>query len=380
MIKNNEIDLALLKRLSEADGIPGREREVSRIIAEYGQTLALESQYDNLGSIILKAAGCGQGPKVMLASHLDEVGFMVRSITEEGYLNLLPVGGWWGHVMPAQEMTVTTETGQKYRGIVGARPPHGLSKTEKAQVMSPIDLYLDLGVSSKAFVEEMGIQIGDMITPFVTFQTMNDPNYFAGKAFDDRCCVAVGLEVLRQIKEMDHQATVYFAGTVQEEVGIRGARTAVHAIQPDIAIALDVTASTDTPLEQGTMRLGQGVTLAVLDGLTIGNKGLVALMETIVADLQLDVAYDFMTIGGTDACNIHKMLDGVVTMAISIPTRYMHSPRLLIHRKDYVQTIQLITEFCRRVDWEDLQKMRASVGVEKHPPGEPTIGLQNGKH
>lgn len=360
-----EIDLDLLKRLSEADGISGNEREVSRIIAHYGQDLVDDIQYDNLGSVILKADGNGKGPKVMLSSHMDEVGFMVRSITDQGYLNLLPVGGWWGHVMPAQEMTVTTETGKKYLGIVGSRAPHGLSKEVKNTVMAPINLYLDLGVPTKAFVEEMGIQIGDMITPYVQFRQLNDPNYFAGKAFDDRCCAGACLEVLRNLKPDDHEATIYFAGTVQEEVGIRGARTAVHTIKPDVAIALDVTTSTDTPLDQGEMNLGQGVTLSVLDALTIGNSGLVEMMEEIVADLNLDVKYDFMTVGGTDACNIHKMLSGVVTMTISIPTRYMHSPRLLIHRKDYEQTIQLVTEFCRRIDWETIDRMKASTGIQQ---------------
>ncbi|WP_159722975.1 M42 family metallopeptidase [Enterococcus sp. CSURQ0835] len=363
----NEIDLDLLKRLSEADGISGNEREVSRIVKNFGADFSDAIFYDNLGSVILQANGAPAAPKIMLSSHLDEVGFMVRSITEEGYLNLLPVGGWWGHVMPAQELTVTTETGGKFVGVVGSRAPHGMSKTEKTKVMEPRELYLDLGVPSRSFVEALGIQVGDMITPNVRFRQLNDPNYLLGKAWDDRCCVGVGLEVLRNLKRSSHQATVYFAATVQEEVGIRGARTAVYTIKPDIAIALDVTTATDTPLDCEGMNLGDGVTLSVLDSLTIGNSGLVQLMAEIVAELNLDVRYDFMTVGGTDACNIHKMLTGVVSMTISIPTRYMHSPRLLIHRKDYEQTIQLVTEFCRRVDWEQLNQLKSTVGIQsKH--------------
>ena len=359
----NEIDLALLKRLSEADGIGGMEREVSRIVTSYGETYSDEIQYDHLGSVILKRSGEQKGPKIMLSSHMDEVGFMVRSITEEGYVNLLPVGGWWGHVMPAQEMTITTSQGKKLIGVVGSRAPHGLPEKIKEKVMKPLDLYLDLGCSSKKTLEDLGVQIGDMITPNVQFREMNDTDYLMGKAWDDRCCVGVGLEVLKQLSNVRHESTVYFAATTQEEVGIRGARTAVHTIKPDIAIALDVTTATDTPFDRAGMNLGEGVVLSILDSLTIGNSGLVEMMEEIVADLQLDVRYDFMTVGGTDACNIHKMLDGVISMTISIPTRYMHSPRLIIHKKDYIQTIQLVTEFCRRVDLAKVKQLKAAVGI-----------------
>lgn len=137
----------------------------------------------------------------------------------------------------------------------------------------------------------------------------------------------------------------------------------MHTVKPDIAIAMDVTTATDTPLDNVGMKLGDGVILSVLDSLTMANKGLLNMMEEIVHDLSLDVRYDFMTVGGTDACNIHKMLNGVLTMTISMPTRYMHSPRLMVHRKDYEQTIKLITEFCRRADWETVKSLQQSVGI-----------------
>lgn len=363
MTNISEIDLNLLKRLSEADGIGGMEREVSRIVTAYGEKYSDEIRYDNLGSVILKSSGNVGGPKIMLSSHMDEVGFMVRSITDEGFINLLPVGGWWGHVMPAQEMTITTADEKKIIGVVGSRAPHGLPSKIKEKVIQPMELYLDLGIDSKEDVEELGISIGDMITPNVHFREMNDPNYLMGKAWDDRCCVGVGLEVLKNLKGSVHESDIYFAATTQEEVGIRGARTAVHAIKPDVAIALDVTTATDTPFDKKGMKLGEGVVLSVLDSLTIGNTGLVQMMEEIVKDLSLDVRYDFMTVGGTDACNIHKMLDGVISMTISIPTRYMHSPRLLIHKEDYIQTIKLVTEFCRRLNWEKVKQLKSSVGI-----------------
>lgn len=204
MTEFNEIDLNLLKNLSEADGIGGREREVSRVVTSYGKDYCDQIQYDNLGSAILKSNGQSEAPKIMLSSHMDEVGFMVRNITPEGYIKLLPVGGWWGHVMPAQEMTITTEMGEKIIGVVGSRAPHGLPDEIKNKVIAPKDLFLDIGVPSREYAENLGIQIGDMITPRVDFREMNDPNYLAGKAFDDRLSVGAGLEVMKNLSLSDH--------------------------------------------------------------------------------------------------------------------------------------------------------------------------------
>lgn len=354
-----EIDLELLKQLSEADGIGGCEREVSRIVKAYGEELVDDYTYDNLGSIILHKKGTG--PKVMISSHMDEVGFMVREITEQGYLKLLPVGGWWGHVMPVQEMRVTTQSGEKYIGVIGSRAPHGMPADEKNRVVAPMDFYLDMGVENRETIEKMGIQIGDMITPNTQFRQMNDPNLLLGKAWDDRVCVGVGLEVLRNIAQENIDADVYFAATVQEEVGIRGARTAVHTIKPDVAIALDVTTAQDTLFDKGGLHLGDGCVLSTLDSLTLANRGLLENMEAIIQKENLNVHYDFMTVGGTDACNIHKAMEGVVVMTLSLPTRYMHSPRLLIHQEDYRQTITLLTEFVRNLKSEDVVMFKESL-------------------
>lgn len=355
-MSNTSIDIDLLRRLSEADGIGGCEREVSRIVHEYAKSYVDEISYDNLGSIILKQTGqITDGPKVMFSAHMDEVGFMVRQITESGFLKLLPVGGWWGHVMPAQEMTVTTATGKKYIGIVGSRAPHGLPADIKNKVMEPMTMFLDMGVNSSADIKRMGINIGDMITPYVKFRQMNDPDYLSGKAWDDRFSLAAELEIMKRTSKIPHDATIFYTGSTQEEVGIRGARTAVHTIKPDLAIAMDVTTAKDTPLDDcNSNKLGGGTVLAVLDSLTIANKGLLYRMERIVEQLSLDVRFDFMTVGGTDACNIHKAMDGVVTMTVSMPTRYMHSPRLMVNLNDYRQTITLLTEFCRTLTREDI--------------------------
>ncbi|MDE6195419.1 MAG: M42 family metallopeptidase [Erysipelotrichaceae bacterium] len=353
-----DINLDMLAEFSQAHGISGNEKEVSRVMKKWMTPYADEIFYDNLGSIIGLQKGHEDGIKLMIAGHMDEVGFLVREIDANGFIRMLPVGGWWGHVLPSQTLVVTTNDGKRYQGVVGSSAPHGLSKEVKEKVIAPMDLFLDLGVDNAQEVYDLGVRIGDMITPDTKFTVMNNPNYLMGKAWDDRLCAAMVVDVMRLLKEEDHHCHIYGVGTVQEEVGLRGARTTTHLIHPDIAIALDVTTSMDTPSDQGSNGLGKGVVLSVMDAGIIANKNFLKEMEQICEDLGLDINYDMMTVGGTDADNIHKTYDGVVCMTLSIPTRYMHSHRLIIHRKDYWQTVQLMAEFARRLTPQLLQKLK----------------------
>lgn len=356
-----DINLQMLREFSEAHGIAGNEKEVSRVMKKWMQPYVDETAYDGLGSLIGLQKGAANGVKLMIAGHMDEVGFLVREIDPDGYIRLLPVGGWWGHVLPSQTLVVTTREGKRYQGVVGSSAPHGLPKEVKEKVIHPLDLFLDMGVDDAAQIAELGIQIGDMVTPDTVFTVMNNPNYLMGKAWDDRLCAAMVVDVLRLLRqdEKPHACELYGVGTVQEEVGLRGARTAANLIHPDVAIALDVTTSMDTPMDKGTNGLGKGVVLSVMDAGIIANKAFLHEMEQICNDLHLDINYDLMTVGGTDADNIHKAYDGVVTMTLSIPTRYMHSHRLIVHRKDYWQSVLLMAEFARRLDHKLLAELKA---------------------
>ena len=213
-----DINLEMLKELSEAHGISGNEKEVSRMMKKWMSPYADEITYDNLGSIIGLQKGEEDQPTLMICGHMDEVGFLVREIDEQGYIRMLPVGGWWGHVLPSQTLVVTTHEGKRYQGVVGSSAPHGLSKEVKEKVIHPLDLFLDLGVANRAEVEELGIQIGDMITPDTEFTVMNNPNFLMGKAWDDRLCAAMVVDVMRLLSQDKHKCNLYGVGTVQEEV------------------------------------------------------------------------------------------------------------------------------------------------------------------
>lgn len=354
------VDLEMLKDFSEANGISGNEKGASRVMARYLEGYADNISYDNLGSIICYKKGSGNGPKVAMFGHLDEVGFLVRKITDEGFLYLSRVGGMWPHLLLAQEVTITTREGVEYVGVISSPPPHGMSAEERAKVKDVEDIFVDLGVNDAEEVKALGIRIGDTVTPRSKFRVLNNPNYLMGKAWDDRLGAAVATAVMRNLKDVAHEADVYSVGTVQEEVGLRGATTAGFAVNPDIAIALDVTLASDIPDGKYGTPLGSGVTLSLMDGSVIANRELVYNMERICEQLGITYTHDIFLRGGTDSGEIHKLFAGVLCMTISLPARAIHSHRAVIHRKDFSDTVQLLTEFCRTLNWDKVETIRKS--------------------
>lgn len=351
------VDLKMMEDFTQADGISGCEKEATRVMRAYVAPFADEISYDNLGSLIALKKGTGQGPKVMLSGHIDEIGFVVRSIEETGFVRLAPVGGWWGHVLLSQPVTITTHTDHKIVGVIGCRPPHGLPVEVRSKVIEVKDLFVDLGVKNKEEVVLLGIRPGDMVSPKSEFTVMSNPNYLMAKAWDNRVGALIATEVLMKLKGVTHCADIYAVGTVQEEVGLRGAKTATYAIKPDLGIAIDVTIANDIPgVESGT-KMGVGITLAVQDASHLGHRGLLSALTDLAAELKLDVQYDTLLAGGTDSGELHKSFEGIINCTLSIPARYIHSHRALIHRKDYVDTVFLLTEFVKRIDWELIESL-----------------------
>lgn len=347
-----------VKEFCEVNAISGHEKEASRVFKKYVEGYADEIDYDNLGSIIARQ---GNGPvKIMIAGHLDEVGFLVKSIDNNGFIRIHPIGGWWGHVVMAQRFVITTRTGKEYLAVSGSTAPHGMPAEARLKVRDIADMYLDLGVKNKEEVEKLGIKIGDPITPYSKFEELANNKYWLCKAFDNRIGCAVGVEVLRNLKGVNHPNTVYACGTVQEEVGCRGARTCAYKVHPDIAFALDVTLSNDAPGANANLeaKLGAGVAISYGDGSVIGHTGLIELLDKICEEKKIPFTHDILQAGGTDSGEIHKSFDGVVNCTISIPCRYIHSHTSIMHEDDYVAAIDLITEFCKRCDSKMLAELK----------------------
>lgn len=349
----------LLKTVSEVHGTSGHEHHVAKTVVTLAKPHVDAIEFDNLGSVIAFQKGTQSNFTVMLSAHMDEVGFLINKIEDSGYIRFSPIGGWWGHVLLAQVMTITTRSGQSYVGVVGAQPPHGMSAEMRNRVLEIKDMYIDLGVTNKKMVDDLGIAVGDFITPQTEVRMMHDGKTVLGKAWDDRLGVAIVLETLTQLKSENHPATIAAAFTVQEEVGLRGAKTAAYRIKPDVAFAIDVTMSYDVPTApKNPGKLGSGVALSLLDGSVIAHRGLFDYVEALAKKHNIRYVYDLMTAGGTDAGEIHKQYDGVVTMTLSIPCRYYHSHVSMIHYEDFLETVKLLKAIILDLTPEKLAEIR----------------------
>ncbi len=353
-------DLKMMEDFCQADGPSGAEKEATRVMKSYLEGYVDEISYDKLGSIIGLKKGSGNGPKLMLAGHIDEIGFVVNKIEDSGYIRLTPLGGWWPHVLLAHPLIITTTEGKKIYGVVGCQAPHGLKPEQRSKVMDLADMFVDVGAKNKEEVLELGIKIGDFITPKSDFEVLSNPNYLLAKAWDDRVGALIATEVVRNLKGVDHKCDVYAVGSVQEEVGLRGAKTSAFKIQPDVAIALDVTTADDFPGGKGDCKIGVGPTVSVQDGSVLGHRGFVEYIANLCKEMELDFQYNILTAGGTDSGEIHKTGEGVVTITMSVPARYIHSHHGVIHRKDYCDTVAVITEFAKRLDNDLLEVLESS--------------------
>lgn len=349
----------MLKELTDANGVPGNEREVRDVMRKYTEGYADEITYDNLGSFIAKKVGDENGPKIMIAGHMDEVGFMVTKITDKGFIKFQTLGGWWSQVMLAQQVTITTGEGKTVHGVIGSKPPHILPPEARKKPAEIKDMYIDLGVATKEEVEKLGVKPGDMITPYIEFREMANEKYLLAKAWDNRIGCAIALDVLRNLKDEKHPNVFYAVGTVQEEVGLRGARTSAYKIEPDISFAADVGIAGDTPGvgSEAEGEMGKGPQILLFDASMVGHKGLRDFVLDVANELNVPYQFEALKGGGTDSGAIHVSHNGVPAMSIGIPSRYIHSHTSMIHRDDYENAVKLLTELIKRLDRDAVNKI-----------------------
>ncbi len=350
----------LLKELTEAHGISGYEAPVRAIVRKHLESLGELSQ-DKLGSVICRKIGSQEGPRVMLSGHMDEIGFMVKHVTKEGYLKFLQLGGWFDQVLLGQRVIIKTRKGDVV-GVIGAKPPHLLPPDERTKVVEKKDMYIDIGATSKADVEEAGVRVGDPVVPRADFVRLATGKTYLSKAFDDRIGTALVISALQNLQENDHPNTVYGAVTVQEEVGLRGARTSAWVADPDVAIVLESDIAGDVPGiqdEVSAVKLGAGPSILMYDGSMIPNGKLRDFVIDTAAELGIPVQLSYVERGGTDGGAIHVHKIGVPTIVLSVAARHIHSHGAIIHRDDYDNAVKLLTEVIRRLDAETVAKFTA---------------------
>ncbi len=341
----------LLEELVNASGVSGFEGPVRDLIKRHLESIT-NIEIDNLGSIIAQKEGSDEKPRVMIAGHMDEVGLMVSHIGKDGFIKFQPLGGWWDQVMLAQRVTVMGSKGE-VPGVIGSKPPHLLSPEERKKVVEMKEMFVDIGASSDEDVKKMGIKPGDPIVVVSSFTRMRKENMLMGKALDDRVGCAVFIEVIKRLQGVDHPNTVFGVGTVQEEVGLRGAKTSADFINPDVAFAAEVSIAGDTPgvaESEAQARLGKGPSIVVLDGSLIPNTKLRDLTVSTAEEHGIPHQFQAGIRGGTDAGRIHLHGIGVPSLVIGVPTRYIHSHVGVIDHNDFENAVKLLVEIIKKLD------------------------------
>ena len=351
--------MELLRELCEASGVPGQEKRLRKIVRRELSPLTDELRVDALGNVIaLKRAtptkgGRGKARRLMLAAHMDEIGFVVSHIDAKGLLRLVPVGGHDPRNMVAQRVSVAGVR-KDLPGLLypGVKPPHLQTDADRNKRLGVEDFYVDLYLSAARVKRE--VEVGAMVTLDRQFAEIG--NGVSCKAMDDRLAVYVMIEAVRQARSFAFDT--YAVGTVQEEVGLRGAGASAFGVDPDVGVALDVTIAADIPgvpdHEQVT-RLGEGAAIKIMDSSSISHPGLVAHMKALAKKRKIKHQMEILPRGGTDSGAIQRTQAGVPVITLSIPTRYVHTSIELVDKKDVRAAIKLLTAFLEEGDKADLR-------------------------
>lgn len=346
----------LLKSLTEAHGVPGYETEIRALLRQYMEPLGTLIQ-DKLGSLVCTQPG--NGPKVMLAGHMDEIGFMVSHVSKEGFLKFQQLGGWWDQVLLGHRVIIKTHKGD-ITGVIGAKPPHLLSAEKRNKVVAKKDMYIDIGATSKKEVVQAGVRMGDPVVPYSEFAVLANPKTYMSKAFDNRAGCALVIDALRHFQSEPHPNTIVGVQTVMEEVGVRGATTSARVANPDVAIVLESDIAGDVPgieEDESSVKIGGGPSLILFDARMIPNVKLRDLVVETAASLNIPLQFSVMPGGATDGSAIHLHGTGVPTVVIGVPARHIHSHSAIIHRDDYDNAVKLVTAVVAKLDENTVKQL-----------------------
>ncbi|WP_458412180.1 M42 family metallopeptidase [Schinkia sp. CFF1] len=353
---NNET-LQLFKTLTELQGASGFEHNVRKFMRSELEKYADEIIQDNLGSIFGVKKGLEDGPKVMVAGHMDEVGFMVTQITDKGLLRFQPLGGWWSQVLLAQRVEIITDNGPIV-GVISSVPPHLLDEETRKKPMDIKNMLIDIGAETQDDAIKIGIQPGQQIVPICPFTPMANEKKILAKAWDNRYGCGLAIELLKETKDETLPNVLYAGATVQEEVGLRGAATAANLIQPDIFYALDASPANDASGDKDVFgHLGQGVLLRILDRTMVTHRGIREFILDTAESAKIPYQY-FVSQGGTDAGRVHTANNGIPSAVIGICARYIHTPASIIHVDDYAAAKELLKTLVRKTDKTTVETIR----------------------
>lgn len=372
----NERSLAFLEKLSNCFGPSGFEKESSRMVRDYVGKYSDDISADNLGSLLFTKKGRSAKPVVLIPAHIDEVGFIVTSVNELGYLTFNPLGDWFHQVLLGQRVKVRTSKGI-VSGVIAAKPPHLLPAEERKKVVSQDKMFIDVGASNLDEAKAMGIRVGNPVVPDSSYSTVRKKVFSEGrkrgsdtialgKAFDNRSGAFIAAEVVRILREdkVDHPNTVVGAATTQEEIGLRGARTTAYIVKPDVCLTVDCDLAGDVPgidAADAPTKMGLGPSITVYDPSMIPNQGLLELVLR-VAD-RAGIPYQLSHTGGdggaTDAGIVHMSNGGCPTIVIGVSVRHIHAHAGMMSLKDVENTIRLLVEVIKKLDQRTVESFSA---------------------
>lgn len=359
--RTSEASLELLRALTELDAVPGHEDEVLDFVsARWSRSGPLGA--DRLGSVFCTKRGTDDAPRVLIDSHVDEVGFLVQRVTPAGHAKLVPLGTWWPHTLLAHRVRIRTDRG-KVPGVIASRPPHQLKPAERERVLDFGELFVDVGAGSLEEASALGVRPGCPVAPEATFEPLANPRLLSAKAFDNRVGVALVTEVLERID--GHPNTVIGAGSVQEEVGLRGARAVAEITRPDVALILEGPYADDAPpAERSAMqcRVGGGVHVRLYDPTMVTNPRLAEFVLEIARARGIPHQVAVWAAGGTDGGAIHQSGPGVPAIVLGVPVRYIHSHVSIVSLDDYEAALSLVLHLVAALDRSALARLLRSTG------------------
>ena len=350
----------LLEELTNAYGPSGFEGPVRDIMRRELGPLSDHIEVDGIGSLIARKDGTSDSPRIMIAAHMDEVGLMVKYVTDEGYIKFQTLGGWLDSAMVGQRWVILTQKGPVH-GITGMKTVHVMTPEERTAGFKRDDMFLDVGAKNKEHAEVLlGIRPGDPIAPDSKFEALNGSDYLLGKAWDDRIGLAIMIEVMRSIQESPIQGTLFAVSTVQEEVGLRGAKTSSFLVNPDIGINIESGVAADYPgitQDEAQERLGNGPGIFLHDTTMLPNLKLRDLVIDVSEENNIPLQFEVLAGYGEDGAEMQRAFGGAPVVNISVPVRYLHTHNGVIHRRDIDQTGQLVTKLVQRLDHDTVGRI-----------------------
>lgn len=352
----------LIEELTNAPGPSGFEGPVREIVARELKAAGATVTTDGLGSVIGVIRGTSDRPRVMLVSHMDEVGLMVRRIDDDGFIRVQTLGGFSERALADKRWTILTQKGP-VPAISGLKSVHITTPEESHRASTQGDVFLDIGASSADAVRAAGIRIGDPVAPWSPFTVMAGGRY-AAKAFDDRIGCAMLVETARRLKEKNLRPpnTIYFVGSVQEEVGLRGSQTATQAVKPDVGMSLEVGVAGDHPgvaPDEAESKLGGGPSIFLYEGSMLPNSKLRDLFLRVAAEKSTPLQLDVISRYGQDASQIQKYATGTPAIAFGVPTRYLHTHTSMIDRADFDRAVDLLVAVLMTLDEKNVSSLTA---------------------